>query len=202
MSRSFCPRLISMVYSLRLRLIVLFMLVVMVAVGTVALLVSQATADNLLVYTQTIDQQERDQHIISTLLTAYHQHQSQQALQELTDQLAHSSHQRIILYDHQRRVIADSDRQLIGQVLPESFLSSSTSELLILSTDSPPQSGGPVSVTFATGSPEATFLASVNHALWLAVLIAGLIALLLALLFANALLKPLHTLKAVAGRME
>ena len=64
MSRSFCPRLISMVYSLRLRLILLFMLVVMVAVGTVALLGSQATADNLLVYTQTIDQQERDQQII------------------------------------------------------------------------------------------------------------------------------------------
>ena len=209
MSRSFCPRLISMVYSLRLRLILLFMLVVMVAVGTVALLGSQATADNLLVYTQTIDQQERDQYIISTLLTAYHQRQSQQALQELTDQFAHSSHRRIILYDHQRRVIADSDRQLIGQVLPESFLSSSTSEshdnpsaLLTLSTDAPPQSGGPVSMTVAASSPEATFLTSVNHALWLAVLIAGLIALLLALLFANTLLKPLHTLKTVAGRME
>jgi hypothetical protein len=144
LSRSFCPRLISMVYSLRLRLILLFMLVVMVAVGTVALLGSQATADNLLVYSQTIDQQGRDQYIISTLLTAYHQQQSQQALQELTDQLAHSSHQRIILYDHQRRVIADSGRQLIGQVLPESFFSSSTSAshdnhsaLLPLSTDSP-----------------------------------------------------------------
>ena len=198
LSRSFCPRLIS-----------LFMLVVMVAVGTVALLGSQATADNLLVYTQTIDQQERDQHIISTLLTAYHQQQSQQALQELTDQFAHRSHRRIILYDHQRRVIADSDRQLIGQMLPESFFSSSTSEsrdnpsaLLTLSTDAPPQSGGPVSMTVAASSPEATFLTSVNHALWLAVLIAGLIALLLALLFANTLLKPLHTLKAVAGRME
>ena len=209
MSRSFCPRLISMVYSLRLRLILLFMLVVMVAVGTVALLGSQATAVNLLVYTQTIDQQERDQHIISTLLTAYHQQQSQQALQELTDQFAHRSHQRIILYDHQRRVIADSDRQLIGQMLPESFFSSSTSEsrdnpsaLLTLSTDAPPQSGGPVSMTVAASSPEATFLTSVNHALWLAVLIAGLIALLLALLFANTLLKPLHTLKTVAGRME
>ncbi|WP_444544565.1 sensor histidine kinase [Reticulibacter mediterranei] len=36
----------------------------------------------------------------------------------------------------------------------------------------------------------------------MAILIAGLTALLLALLFANTLLKPLHTLKAVAGRME
>jgi signal transduction histidine kinase len=42
----------------------------------------------------------------------------------------------------------------------------------------------------------------VNNSLWLAVLIAGLSALLLALMFANTLLKPLDTLKAVAGRME
>jgi len=57
-------------------------------------------------------------------------------------------------------------------------------------------------MTVTASSPEATFLTSVNLALWLAVLIAGLIALLLALLFANTLLKPLHTLKTVAGRME
>jgi len=42
----------------------------------------------------------------------------------------------------------------------------------------------------------------VNHALWLAILIAGLVALLLALVFANTLLRPLHTLKAAAERME
>jgi signal transduction histidine kinase len=213
MLHRFCPRLIRVMYSLRLRLILMFMLVVMVAVGAVALLVSQATANNLQVYAQTIDQQNTSQRSISMLLTAYQQHQSQPALQILTEKLAHSSHQRIILFDHQRHVITDSERQLIGQVLPEPGPSFSpgiastggdyASPPLYLSTDSPAQ---PIieqgSVTLATGSPEATFLTSVNQALWLAVLIAGLIALLLALLFANTLLKPLHTLKAVAGRME
>src|SRR5258708_1410748 len=131
MLSSFYLRLISMLYSLRLRLTLMFMLVVMVAVGTVALIASQATCNNLYIYTQAkTDLQKTDLQIISTLLTAYHQHQSQQALQALTEQVAHSSHQRIILLNHQRRVIADSDHTLIGQVIPERTLtapSSSTS---------------------------------------------------------------------------
>src|SRR5260370_186266 len=116
MPRSFYTRLISIVYNLRLRLILMCMLVVTVAVGTVALAASNATANNLQVYRQMqLDGRTTDQ-ITSTLLTAYRQHHSQQALQALTEQLALSSHQRIILLDYQRRVIADSDHTLIGQL--------------------------------------------------------------------------------------
>ena len=102
-----------MLNSLRLRLILMFMLVVMVAVGTVALVASQATSSDLQVYSQMRD----DQQIISTLLTAYNHHQSQQALQALTEQLARSWHRHIILLDHQNRVLTDSDRKQIGQVI-------------------------------------------------------------------------------------
>lgn len=198
-------RLVMMWNSLRLRLILMFMLVVMVAVGTVALIASLATANDLQVYTQA----KTDQQIISTLLTAYYQHQSQQALQALTEQLARSSQRRVILYDHQMRVVTDSDRQLIGQVIvfptatrPSILSSSLPPSPLYISTDIQLPSQDSSTTTFTTSSSEASFLTSVNHSLWLAVLIAGLTALLLALLFANTLLKPLHTLKAVAGRME
>ena len=212
-----------MLHSLRLRLILMFMLVVMVAIGTVALVALQATTNNLQIYNQA----KNDQQITSTLLTAYHQHQSQHALQVLTEQLARSSHQRIILFDHQTRVITDSARKLIGQVLtgpdvPRISLSppsggtstftttvngapttSSLSSPLYISTDFAPQSFSQSGGLALTGnSPETAFLASVNHSLWLAVLIAGLTALLLALVFASTILKPIHTLKAVAGRME
>jgi len=57
-------------------------------------------------------------------------------------------------------------------------------------------------VAAANNSPETTFLDSVNRSLWLAVLLAGLVALLLALIFAHTILRPLHTLKVVAGKME
>jgi signal transduction histidine kinase len=206
-----------MLHSLRLRLIVMFMLVVMVAVGTVAIFASQATTTSLQTYVQAKDVQQ----INSALLTAYHQHQGQQALQALVEQLARSLHTRIILFDHDMRVIADSDRILIGQVItpasapasspsntdptlsllyPPSSASNSTNLIFYQSIQGQP-SGQGASLTTAP-SPETTFLASVNRSLWLAVLIAGLTALLLALVFASTLLKPLHTLKAGAHRME
>src|SRR5258708_18682137 len=210
--RTFYTRLISIVYNLRLRLILMCMLVVMVAVGTVALAASNATANNLQIYRQMqLDGQTTDQ-IASTLLTAYRQHQSLQALQALAEQLARSSHQRIILVDHQKRVLVDSDRTLIGQIFTEPDPSSSpsmvsqsrgnSSPLLTISTDSPTQSPVQGSFPFAGNSPETLFQTSVNHSLWLAVLFAGLTALLLAFLFANTLLKPLHTLKVAAEQME
>jgi signal transduction histidine kinase len=220
--------------SLRLRLILMFMLVVMVAIGTVAFFASRAATNGLQVYTQAED----NQRVVSTLLIAYQQHQSQKALQALTEQLARSSHQRIILFDHQRRVITDSDHKLIGQVIttPDfpspsqsvifTGISDSTTPIdtpgpgssagiyiaspgspLYISTDSPPPSSQKGTLAFNAGSftknsPEATFLTSVNQSLVFAILIAGFAALLLALLFANTLLKPLHTLKVVADRMK
>jgi signal transduction histidine kinase len=203
-----------MLNSLRLRLILMFMLVVMVAVGTVALVASQATSNDLQIYSQA----KNDQQIISTLLAAYNHHQSQPALQAMTEQLARTWHRHILLLDPHNRVIADSDRKQIGQVIAISISTSalqispgqpsigmSTSSpdpsILYVPTTQPPGLGSPTT-TFTARSPEANFITSVNNSLWLAVLIAGLSALLLALMFADTLLKPLHTLKVVAGRME
>jgi signal transduction histidine kinase len=201
---------VSLTSGLRPRLILLFMLVVMVAIGTVALLVSQATASNLPTYTQSLSKQQ----ISSTLIDASQQ-QSPQALQGLTDQFAHSSQQHIILFDREGHVVADSNHQLIGQTIvgpgtPCSIGASTAPaedarQVLCLSTDGVPKPGGEygsLTIKGDGGSPAETFLAAVNRSLWLAVLIAGLLALLLALVFANTLLKPLHTLKTVAGRME
>jgi signal transduction histidine kinase len=205
-----------MLASLRVRLVVMFMLVVMIAVGTVALVVSQSTSSNLQVYTQAKD----DQQIITTVLDAYHQHESQQALQALVERLARNAHQRIILVDHQGRVLADSAHVLIGQIVPPPAVIVSggisvgpqgrapgavavtlSGSDLYISTDLPsPTSPGVLATT--SGSPEVTFLTAVNRSLWLAVLIAGLTALLLALAFAHSLARPLHLLTVVARRME
>ncbi|HEX4714202.1 MAG TPA: HAMP domain-containing sensor histidine kinase, partial [Ktedonobacteraceae bacterium] len=209
-------------------------------------LASQATVSDLHIYTQS----KEDQQLTSTMRSAYTQHQSRAALQKLAEQLARSSHRRIVLFDHQRLVLADSARKLTGKVLPSgpdlpmtstSFpsgkvsnstnspatltssqtgsaavainppvnLSSPNSMPLYISTDlalPPPDQAAVTSFqggTFSSnGSPETNFIDSVNHSLWLAVLFAGLIALLLALIFAHTILKPLHTLKVVAGKME
>jgi signal transduction histidine kinase len=204
-----------MLASLRVRLVVMFMLVVMIAVGTVALVVSQSTTSNLQVYTQAKD----DQQIITTVLDAYHQHESQQALQALVERLARNAHQRVILVDHQGRVLADSAHALIGKMMPPPAISdggapvalqgrasggntvSPPEPVLSISTDLPSPTGPGVFFT-TTDSAEATFLTAVNRSLWLAVLIAGLTSLLLALAFASSLARPLHLLTVSARRME
>lgn len=180
-----------MLHSLRFRLVFMLMLVVMVAVGTVALLASQATVSDLHIYAQSKD----DQQITATMLTAYTQHESQAALQKLAEQLARSSHRHIILFDHQRRVLVDSERILIGKVLPEgpgfpvTFTSSQVGVLsrpmntpadpppplpssLYISTDLASSLPGQSVVTSfqgmafsAGGSPETSFIDSVNRSL-------------------------------------
>lgn len=202
-----------MLSSLRLRLVLMFMLVVMVAVGTVAIVASRAATANLQTYTQAKNVQQ----INAALLTASQQHASQQALQALIEQLARNLHVRIVLMDQHMRVIADSGHTLIGRAitLPATPVSppSTAAPTLYLGypPPSPPSASGDIvffqslgdgTTPITASSPEITFLAAVNRALWLAVLLAGLTALLLALLFAHTLLKPLHTLKAVAHRME
>jgi signal transduction histidine kinase len=106
-------------------------------------------------------------------------------------------------------VITDSDHKLIGQVLalPATLqvgatFSSSTSGPLYISTDFQPPSQNLPFPAFPADSPEANFITSVNHSLWLAVLMAGLVALLLALVFASTILKPIRTLEAAASQME
>jgi len=206
-----------LLHSLRLRLIAMFMVVVFIAIGTVAMVPSYTMNSSLLTYNQA----KNTQQIIATLLTAYNDHVSQQALQALTERLARSSHQRIVLYDSHQRVIADSSRTLIGKTLtqpmfpgaslrpasPSAFPTGGITSfgqagtLYILVTASLPPLNQRV-VAGGAGSPEQAFLGSVNQSLWISVIIAGLIALILALIFASTVLKPLHTLKAVVSGME
>jgi signal transduction histidine kinase len=206
-----------LLHSLRLRLIAMFMVVVFIAIGTVAMVASHTMNSSLVTYNQAKNMQQ----VVTTLLTAYKDHESQQALQALTERLSHSSHQRIVLVDSHQRVIADSSRTLIGKTLAQpmipgaSLRAASPSALSTGGISSFGQAGAlyiPVAasppllnqtaVAFGAGSPEQAFLSSVNQSLWISVIIAGLVALILALIFASTVLKPLHTLKAVVSGME
>jgi signal transduction histidine kinase len=73
---------------------------------------------------------------------------------------------------------------------------------LYIPTNIPLTGQGSSAISLTGGSPETTFITSVNRSLWLAVLIAGLTALLLALVFAHTILKPIRALKVAASRME
>ncbi|MBV9230714.1 MAG: HAMP domain-containing protein [Chloroflexi bacterium] len=206
------------VRSLRVRLLLMFMLVAVIALGAVTVFASQATGGAFQNYINR--QQDSDQQLISQILTTYGQ--DPQKVQVLVEQTAQTDKTRILVIDHSQHVVADSNRQLTGQVLTLSTLIGLESmqhvapggasgaatmpprprPIRIISTDNSGISFGPAPLSMGRGSPEEHFLDSVNHSLLLAVIVAGLVALLLTLVLSNTILKPIRALTLAASRME
>ena len=208
--------------SLRVRLLLMFMLVVIVAVGAAESFANRTTTNAFEGYVRSEKNNlgpifvsktlSRDtQSITSVLLTAYNRHQDPKTLQTLVGEEATVAGMRIILVDHNMHVIADSSRALTGKeiVTPDTkfvsmtgpganLLSTSNVPILLISTDMQL----PVQPRVASPSPEQSFLGSVNLSSWLAFILALLVALLLTLLGSQQIIKPVKALTLVANRME
>lgn len=104
-----------MLHSLRFRLMLAMSVVVLVAVGAVALFSSRSTTNEFERYVQ--DGIERNQRIISELLNEFKGDTSPESLQALVEQLSASSGERLVVADRQGKVVADSAKQMVGQQL-------------------------------------------------------------------------------------
>jgi signal transduction histidine kinase len=198
----------------------MFMLVAIIAVGAVAVFASLATGGAFEHYVNR--QQSGDHQLISQIVTAYDQ-KNPQKVQSLVEQAAQTARLRIIVVNHTGNVIADSDKQLIGQTptiadlvtlesiknVPPSNASGTTNfppprpkPTRIISTDNQDIAFGQAPLEMGKGSPEENFLNSVNSSMWQAVIVAGIVALLLTLLLANTILRPIRALTLASSRME
>ncbi len=104
-----------MLHSLRFRLLLTLIGVVIVVVGTVALFASRVTSRELQRYVE-LDI-ERNHRVTETLLTYYAQKHEGGDPQGLTQQLAQQTDERVIMTDGDGKVQADSQGQLVGQTL-------------------------------------------------------------------------------------
>ena len=105
-----------MFHSLRFRLFLTMSIVVLVAVGTLALFTSRSTTNAFQSYVQR--DSEREQAFIESLLASYKGGQDTSNLQSAAKQMAQATGDRVIVAQGDGRVIADSDDQLEGQMLP------------------------------------------------------------------------------------
>ncbi len=203
------------VHSLRVRLLLIFMVVVMAALVAFAVFASQVARDGLQRYVS--NEQVSDQKMVTSIQNTYKQMQSIQRVQTLTERLARQSNVRIIVMDHNQYIIADSAHVLVGQtltislilILDNSRMSAKGPPVLesqplsgsvhIISTDGRQVALGQPSLPINAGP---TFLDPINRSLALAVLIAGLVALALTLILSSAVLKPVKALTLAARRME
>src|SRR6266446_4198412 len=205
--------------SLRVRLLLMFMLVVMVALITAEGFANQTTSNAFETYvrngksslgTVSIDKTFSTdiQRISYNLVTVYQQ--DRKSIQGQLEKSAAITGTRIILVDTSMQVVADSAGATVGQRITSSktpldvnktgtplrLQSVAGAPILVISTDM----SLPVPPRAVSSSPEQSFLGSVKSSFWEALLLAGVVALLLALLFSYQILKPIRALTEVANR--
>ncbi|MCL4294439.1 MAG: HAMP domain-containing protein [Anaerolineae bacterium] len=183
--------------SLRFRLLTTTLLVVIVAVSVTALFASGTTAREFHRYLL-LGNAGQAQHFSLLLASAYGEAQAWEDIQPLVEQLGHVSGNQVVLADASGRVVADSDRELVGQAVGADWPAPSGSVVV---------ADVPVAALYlnplAGPSPlDHSFLAAVNHFVLIGALMAGAIAGLVTLVLSHRIVRPIELLTAAARRME
>ncbi|HEY4387825.1 MAG TPA: ATP-binding protein [Ktedonobacteraceae bacterium] len=200
------------IHSLRVRLMLMFMLIIMIELGTFGVFASQITLDRFQRYLD--NQQTSGRDLIPQVQTIYHQPLDAQRLQAMIEQSATQTKVRTIVVNQSQLIVADSARKLIGQTLTIPLLltlddgnirklASSGAPLPVLNSARIVSTDGRI---IAPGPPPAlentNFIDSVNRALGFAALVAGVAAFILVIILSGTILKPVRALTRVARQLE
>lgn len=194
-----------MINSLRFRLLLITVVVLVVAVGTVAFFASQTTSNqfrqslqgildypNVSIDSKTI--------AINKLLTTQSGDRTiWEELQDLLVRMERTSQTRFVIADLDGNVFADSAGELIGEQI-NTALSKPFAAFLIEKT---PVLAYIVPLEdYSLAVIESQFNSSVNRSLLIAIGVAGLVGLLLTLLLSQSILRPVDELTSAARAME
>jgi signal transduction histidine kinase len=208
-----------MFHSLRLRLLVVLILVVVAAVGGMAFFNTLATTRMFTRYEED-RRMTRHQRFEGLLTQHYAQNENWSDVQPVVERIGQITGERVILADEEGQIIADSAGELIGQPVggdwdtPAAQILHHGTEVGVLYTDflgwdvDPESKAFPDSARFPPPPPlrvepeSVGFLASVNRTLLLIAVVAGLGAVLLILGLSRRILAPVEALTAAVRRME
>ncbi|MCR4406989.1 MAG: ATP-binding protein [Anaerolineae bacterium] len=185
-----------MFHSLRFRLLVVLILVVIVAVGGIALVSTQITTRTVQGYEDRRGMM-RDRRFEGFLTMYYTRYGGWSGVQVELERMKQITGERVILTDRFGRIVADSEGELIGQPVRQEW--GPPAALIVYE-------GTPVGVIYV-GPPGGSsgiegFLASINRTLLLVAVVAGLGAVLLILGLSRRILAPVEALTAAVRRME
>jgi signal transduction histidine kinase len=186
-------------HSLRVRLLLALIAVVVVVVGTVTVLASRTTLREFQRYVE-YGSVLRDRRLQGMLAVHYQETGSWEGVQPLVEQMSKTSGERIVLADETGLVLADSDGKVIGQSVSPGSIGPG---VMITWGETPvgflyvQRTGG-----LPPGSPEAMFLGSVNRWLLAGVIAAAAVAVMLTTVLSRRILQPVEALTEAAQRME
>jgi len=184
--------------SLRFRVLVALILVIVVAVGIVAFLASQVTAGEFQSYVQQRGMMRHQQ--FEVFWAGYYvRTRSWAGVQPLVEQAGQITGERIVLANGEGQIVADSANKLIGQTVTQDW----AAPVALIR-----QRGVLVGAVYidplglADDPEREAFLVAINHALRLAAVVAGMAAVLITVGLSRRILGPVETLTAAARRME
>jgi signal transduction histidine kinase len=183
--------------SLRFRLLVVLILVVVAAVGGIALVSTQVTTRAFRGYENQRGMM-RDQRFQGFLRWHYVRYENWSGVQSELERMGQITGERVVLADREGHIVADSEGELIGQPVKPDW---GAPAALIVYEDTP-VGALYVGVPDWPGPPGGEgFLAPVNRTLLLVAVVAGLGAVLLTLGVSRRILAPVEALTAAARRM-
>jgi len=210
------PKQWRMFQSLRFRLLVVLILVVVAAVGGMAFFNTLATTRMFTRYEED-RRMTRHQRFEGLLTQHYAQNESWSGVQPVVERLGQITGERVILADEEGQIVADSAGELVGHPVgggwdtPAAQILHHGTEVGVLYTDFSGRDvdpgkvfPDPARVPPPPGvEPESmVFLTSVNRTLLLIAVVAGLSAVLLILGLSRRILTPVEALTAAVRRME
>jgi len=185
-------------HTLRFRLIVVLILVVIAMVGGIALVSTRVTTRTFQGYEERRGMM-RDRRFEGFLVGHYIQHGNWSGVQLELERMGQITGERVVLADGKGQVVADSEGELIGQPVEQDW--GAPAALIV-------HNGAPVGALYVglpdwPGSPGSEgLLTSANRTLLVVAVAAGLIAVLLILGLSRRILGPVEALTTAARCME
>ncbi len=182
--------------SLRVRLFVATILVVLIAVGVTAYVATRRTEGEFQRYVERRSPVD-GRRIGAVLAHFYDENGGWSGVQGQITQLAQLAGQRVVLADAGGQVLADSDNKLVGKMVgtrwppPRAVIEDSGQAIAALYLD--PLGGPP--------NPDAAFIEAVNRSVLFGALVAGLAAVVITLFVSGRILRPVGHLTTAAERM-
>jgi signal transduction histidine kinase len=212
------PKQWRVFHTLRFRLLVVLILVVVAAIGGMAFFNTLATTRMFTRYEED-RRTTRHQRFEGLLTQHYAQNENWSGVQSVVERMGQIAGERVILADEEGQIVADSAGELVGQPVggdwdtPAAQILYHGTEVGVLYTDFrgwdvDPGKVSPDSARVRPPPPlgvepeSVVFLASVNRVLLIVAVVAGLSAVLLILGLSRRILAPVEALTAAVQRME
>jgi len=188
-----------MLHSLRFRLLIATLLIVLVTVSVMAVFASQQTVGEFRSFTAR-DDHLRQRGLSQALSRAYAQTQSWQDVQPVIDEWSQANSQRIVVTDRRGQVLGDSGKDMLGKIVGGPPWPPPSGAILF---DGAPVGSFYVNPMSSPPPPARTdFMIAVYRSVLLGALIAGAVAVVITLFMSRRIVKPVELLTAAARQME